>query len=66
MYINIIQIMMIEIIQVWKNLNVHQYHPNSDGQNHPTMDEFKHELISSKYHNHPTVDELKHTSISSK
>ena len=57
---------MIEIIQVWKNLNVHQYHPNSDGQNHPTMDEFKHELISSKYHNHPTVDELKHTSISSK
>ena len=51
---------MIKIIQLWMNLNVYQYHPNSDDQNHPTMDEFKHELIyhpNSDDQNHPTVDE---------
>ena len=36
------------VIQQWMNLNI-IYHPNSDDQNHPTMDEFKRTLISSKY-----------------
>ena len=31
---------MIKIIQLWMNLNVHQYHPNSDEQNNPTVDEY--------------------------
>ena len=60
---------MIEIIQLWMNLNVHQYHPNSDDWNHPTVDEFKYELMSSKIsddQNHPTVDDFKYELISSK